>query len=685
MTIHEFLNDVTISDSLVSTASEIILKTLLIALLAWLAIRAFHRSSAAFRHLVCTSALVAVLLVPLGVIALPSWNLLPEFTTTSEISPSQNPESVLVSTDSGDEVTRESNSKNRGPTALFPVRHPGAEVVDKPAQSSTLLTVPTWGILIAIAWAGPALFYLANIFRAMISLHRRSHHSQINKDAKIERLTEELTTRLMISKPKVFIEKSRQTLPMVWGIFQGRLYLPADANEWSEQKLREVLLHELAHLKRRDPLALLLGQLARAIFWFNPLIRILNRQMVLEQEVACDDEVLRYSSDRASYASTLLEMTVTQPSVATSSISAAMAGPLQIDRRIRYLLDENRNRKPTKLVGTLATLTATLGLAVFVSCLAASPVSPDDRVTVAQESETTEPNKNLVAAVEFLQSIQDENDQFAVEEFTVNGVNALGAIALTYVGELADKENQARAIRKVAKQDVNNTYELSLQLIALCQSGNKDYAEKIRSCIKRLCELQAKVGMHAGGWSYARAEDRADGSNTRFAVWALFVAHQSGYDVPEQVVERSAKYWIDSQLEAGGWAYVPGGGFNQPTVTMNLSGIVCLSWSKAMLDADHPLQEKIAAGITKAWSIEDIGEKIEGELSWPYYGLHLYALAAETKNWELEGLNPNTLPTRERLHELLAERQNEDGSYDSRSGNFKSICTSLAILTFEKP
>lgn len=683
MTIHRFLNDISISDSLMSITSEIVLKTLLVALLAYLAIQLLHRKSAALRHLVCLSALVAVLLIPIGVTTLPSWNLLPAFSSNVQDAPKDLKSSSISKNTS---VTSDGKpvSELMDTAAAMPSNSPGTagnKLVERPASWS----VPTWGALLAMLWVVPSLFFLLNICRGMVLLQLRSQRAQSNDNERIAQLSEELASSIGISLPNIFIEKHQQSLPMVWGIVQGRLYLPANAHQWPEQKLRDVLLHEFAHLKRRDPLTLLLGQIARAVYWFNPLIWMLNRQMVMEQEVACDDQVLRYSTDRAGYASTLLEMTaISQPSSAGSSISAAMAKPLQIERRIRYLLDKKQNRAPMKLTLTVATLVLFLCMAGFVSCLTASHTEIAERVTAGQEPEAAEPNENLVAAVEFLQNVQDENDQFAESDSMADGTNALGAIALTYVGELADKENQARAIRKVADQDFKTTYELSLQLIALCYSGDKAHEEKINACVKRLCEFQVKAGVGAGGWSYVRSANRADGSNTRFAVWALAIAHQSGYKIPEPSIELSAEYWVNGQHDSGGWGYVHNA-FNQPTATMNLSGIACLSWLRPMLEDDHPLQEKMAAGIVKAWSIENLGEQIENESSWPYYGLHIYALAAEATDRELDGLDTQVLPTREHLHELLAKRQKDDGSYGDRDGNFKSICTSLAILSFEKP
>ena len=465
MTMQTFLNELFGADTLLSSGVGIILKTLFITLVALLAIRLLRHSSAALRHLVCVSAIVAMLLVPMGQFLLPSWDLLPPLANRVDVQ-----STAVRSSSDKDELpstaSHESDSKLANPGGSQ--HHPliGLEANNKLMQQPSAWPLPSAGSVLAIAWAIPALFFLFNIFRGMFLLRVSAARSRKCQDRRIHQFVEETAALLGTNAPKVYIE-NKTSLPMVWGVVSGQLHLPNDVHQWPDEKLRDVVLHELAHLSRKDPLTLLLGQLARAVYWFNPLAWSLNRQLVLEQEVACDDLVLRFSNNRTAYASTLLEMTaIQQPALAGSPITAAMAKPLQIEKRIRYLLDENQNRVPVKSVPAILTLALFLGTGGFLSCLSASPATVAERIVFDQEPDEAEPNENLLAAVEFLQNTQDENDHFADEEFMNDGTNALGALALTHVGEVADKENQARAIRLVAGQDVNSTYELSLQLIA---------------------------------------------------------------------------------------------------------------------------------------------------------------------------------------------------------------------------
>ena len=79
---------------------------------------------------------------------------------------------------------------------------------------------------------------------------------------------------------------------MVWGFFRPTILLPADASNWQEERLRAVLLHELAHIQRNDWESQLIAQVMCAVYWFNPLVWFAARRMRVEAERACDDHVL---------------------------------------------------------------------------------------------------------------------------------------------------------------------------------------------------------------------------------------------------------------------------------------------------------------------------------------------------------------------------------------------------------
>ena len=111
-----------------------------------------------------------------------------------------------------------------------------------------------------------------------------------------------------------------RTMPMTWGLWRARLLVPEQAADWPAGQRRDVLLHELGHIRRWDCLTHLLSQLACALYWFNPLAWVAARRMQVERERACDDLVLNRGAEASAYARHLLR------SVSSSVPALRLAG-----------------------------------------------------------------------------------------------------------------------------------------------------------------------------------------------------------------------------------------------------------------------------------------------------------------------------------------------------------------------
>jgi hypothetical protein len=157
-------------------------------------------------------------------------------------------------------------------------------------------------------------------------------------------------------------------MPMVWGAVRPVILLPAEATGWSADLQRDVLLHELAHVRRHDYLNQIVSRLACAVHWFNPLAWVAARRLRAERERACDDHVLGTGASACDYAEHLVAVARRLRPAGRGTLGVAMAGRSAFAERVAALLDGGRVRG-TLTGGLLARFG--LGAACLVLPLAA--------------------------------------------------------------------------------------------------------------------------------------------------------------------------------------------------------------------------------------------------------------------------------------------------------------------------
>jgi beta-lactamase regulating signal transducer with metallopeptidase domain len=162
-------------------------------------------------------------------------------------------------------------------------------------------------------------------------------------------------------------------MPVAVGIRHPRIILPAAAAEWPLPRLRSVLLHELAHLRRGDLHTQMLATLIRAIYWFHPLVWVACRRMEIEREKACDDLVLSRGIDAQSYARTLLETATRFEGRTLMRFTAvSMARRSSLETRIRAVLHPGVRRGAMTRRALAALLVATVTLTGSIAVLSAA-------------------------------------------------------------------------------------------------------------------------------------------------------------------------------------------------------------------------------------------------------------------------------------------------------------------------
>lgn len=126
--------------------------------------------------------------------------------------------------------------------------------------------------------------------------------------------------------------------PFVMGVLRPQIYLPANL---SMEERSFILLHEQAHIQRKDPLLKFIGFVALCIHWFNPLVWAAFYFMSADMETACDERVLDRMGEgvREAYSTALLRLSVDNPVFSGFASGFGEVGPKE---RIRHILNYHK-------------------------------------------------------------------------------------------------------------------------------------------------------------------------------------------------------------------------------------------------------------------------------------------------------------------------------------------------------
>ncbi len=158
--------------------------------------------------------------------------------------------------------------------------------------------------------------------------------------------------------------------PMTWGLFQPKIALPAESEEWIEPQLRSVVLHEDAHIRRGDWAVMVWFRIVSAIYWFNPLVWGLKMLFDQDSERAADDFVLAQGVNASEYAERLVEVAKTMQYRPSMLPAVTMARSNRLNGRIAAILDSHTKRGRVRgwiSVCVLAVLFTGVGAAAIVS------------------------------------------------------------------------------------------------------------------------------------------------------------------------------------------------------------------------------------------------------------------------------------------------------------------------------
>lgn len=373
----------------------LIQSTLLIAFGILLA-KLLQNRGAAVQSLVYRTTLAAVLICPvttwaLSCVGVSGWSISiePGFTYERATTAQVDLAPLITESEPAAQVTSEARDLVAQTNAMPPLameqpasfaaapatgaQNPSAAFLptEQSIQSTTTVAAEMWifdvtwfGLLspaILAGWLLITVYFLSRLTASwwrMSNLVRRAH---VADQATME-LCQTLAGQLDVATPGV-LRSPFISSPCLVGlglIKPANVLLPA---EDVDLPMRDVLVHELAHLRRHDCHWNLLRQLATSVYFFQPLLWVLSRQIEITAEEVCDDIVVHSGGNREDYAHRLVDIAELSTELSAAAVAAAGVGIVSLRsmlaRRVERILDTNRSLSTR--VGNLLMVAVLLG------------------------------------------------------------------------------------------------------------------------------------------------------------------------------------------------------------------------------------------------------------------------------------------------------------------------------------
>ena len=520
---------------ILDTLVEASTRALVVAALVALALATFRVKVPAIRHAAWTAALVAMLLLPavsgwMPTLPLPAW--VPDVrvlgpaavSTPATASVVASPVAARLAERSAGSVEETGATERAVTTLAADSSGPSASAQVPPAARAS-----TWREWTVIAWLVVAcILLLRELAGAWVAQRLASSGVLVDGEGQV-------------------FESPRIISPVVVGVLAPRVMVPSSWPQWGAGVREMVLLHERAHVTRRDPLVACLARVNRAVFWFHPVAWWMERHLKTVSEKACDEVVVRAVHEPRLYAAMLVEM----------------ARRLQRDgRRVAWqgigIVDSRRfeDRVDRVLAGPSpelsrlrkATLTGLCALLVAVGVACGTPVPP-----LAEDPELAKSITRQYARLA---------DYEAAQKLTLEQVAELERV-------VAANPDDLRATEKLITFYSQRGQKLM---------GWNEMLAARRPHILRMIAQHPESGLVR--WPYVRRLD-PDGYDQARALW---LAHTERPDVSTHVLSEAATFFersekpLAEQLLLRAQAADPDG----PTPRVAVSGVYRLPWARRL-------------------------------------------------------------------------------------------------------
>jgi beta-lactamase regulating signal transducer with metallopeptidase domain len=245
-----------------------------------------------------------------------------------------------------------------------PIAQPSGAVAAASPYEVEIPSLPWWPIVLALgAYALWTSWSLIRIGRALLHLRAAKRRCRDLPLGRQNRLPRWRALRDQGRRARLVVSDDVRTASVLGLTTPAIAVAPALLRVLNNDELDCILVHEWAHVQRRDDFARLLQVLVRAIAGLHPGIWWIDRQLHINRETACDDWTINLTGSAKRYAGCLTKLAAFNVAMREAVLLPAVLSPGDLTKRVTQLLDRRRTTS-TKQPATLTALSLTLLIAL---------------------------------------------------------------------------------------------------------------------------------------------------------------------------------------------------------------------------------------------------------------------------------------------------------------------------------
>ncbi len=245
------------------------------------------------------------------------------------------------------------------------------------ASQPTEPVMPVWAWLVLLV----SLALVARIIHQIIKLYQITAAAEKINRLEWHQIAERCANQLNLAQsPSIKVTPTFRS-PCTWGLFKPVVLIPENIR--NDEAFRVILMHELAHIKRKDWFWMMFAHTFTALFWFNPMLWWVKKQLINSFEQACDELVLRQQVPPSRYVETLLSFhpACQQP---LTQVTTLMAQPSAMYQRLNLILNPQQ-RSPIMNSNKQSLLLISASLTTLL--ITASQLTSAHEATVIEHSD----------------------------------------------------------------------------------------------------------------------------------------------------------------------------------------------------------------------------------------------------------------------------------------------------------